>query len=138
MDFVGPHCSWQMLLKYYVSQLHPGGRPGALSEILGRAGIIQERRIRRSRRRPTGARSFNMPGISKIASIIEVLRAFLKLGLRSFGGPIAHIGYFHQEFVVRRRWLEDSAGGAARRTLGRAPPLARGLAFSDLVALCQF
>jgi len=48
-----------------------------------------------------------------------VLWAFLKLGLRSFGGPIAHIGYFRQEFVVRRRWLEDSA-------------------FSDLVALCQF
>ena len=60
-----------------------------------------------------------MPGVSKIASIVEVLRAFLILGLRSFGGPIAHIGYFRQEFVVRRRWLEDSA-------------------YSDLVALCQF
>jgi chromate transporter len=60
-----------------------------------------------------------MPGVSKIASIVEVLWVFLKLGLRSFGGPIAHIGYFRQEFVMRRRWLEDSA-------------------FSDLVALCQF
>jgi chromate transporter len=49
----------------------------------------------------------------------EVLRAFLKLGLTSFGGPVAHIGYFREEFVVRRRWLDDAA-------------------FSDLVGLCQF
>jgi chromate transporter len=44
---------------------------------------------------------------------------FLKLGLTSFGGPIAHIGYFREEFVVRRRWLDDKS-------------------FTDLVALCQF
>jgi chromate transporter len=43
----------------------------------------------------------------------------LRLGVTSFGGPIAHIGYFHQEFVVRRRWLGEQA-------------------FADLVALCQF
>jgi chromate transporter len=49
----------------------------------------------------------------------EVLRAFLKLGLTSFGGPVAHVGYFREEFVVRRRWLDDAA-------------------FSDLVGLCQF
>src|SRR6266403_3890350 len=52
-------------------------------------------------------------------SPFEVLRVFLKLGLTSFGGPVAHIGYFREEFVVRRRWLDDAA-------------------FSDLVALCQF
>jgi chromate transporter len=52
-------------------------------------------------------------------SPLEVFRAFLKLGLSSFGGPIAHIGYFRQEFVVRRRWLDDAA-------------------FSHLLALCQF
>jgi chromate transporter len=52
-------------------------------------------------------------------SPIEVLQAFLKLGLTSFGGPVAHIGYFREEFVVRRRWLDDDT-------------------FSDLVALCQF
>ena len=45
--------------------------------------------------------------------------AFLKLGLTSFGGPIAHIGYFREAFVVRRRWLSEAA-------------------FADLVALCQF
>ncbi|OAM76712.1 chromate efflux transporter [Devosia elaeis] len=49
----------------------------------------------------------------------EVFLAFLKLGLTSFGGPIAHLGYFRDEFVTRRRWL-DEAG------------------YADLVALCQF
>jgi chromate transporter len=51
--------------------------------------------------------------------IAEIYLAFLKLGLTSFGGPIAHIGYFRDEFVQRRRWL-DEAG------------------FADLLALCQF
>ncbi|MGN6319941.1 chromate efflux transporter [Trinickia sp.] len=50
---------------------------------------------------------------------MEVLAIFLKLGLTSFGGPIAHLGYFRREFVERRRWLDESAYG-------------------DLVALCQF
>ena len=49
----------------------------------------------------------------------EVLLAFLRLGLTSFGGPVAHIGYFRDEFVMRRRWLDDRA-------------------YADLVALCQF
>ena len=49
----------------------------------------------------------------------EVLLVFLKLGLTSFGGPIAHLGYFRAEFVERRRWLDDQSYG-------------------DLVALCQF
>ena len=49
----------------------------------------------------------------------EVLRAFLRLGLTSFGGPVAHLGYFRSEFVERRRWLDESA-------------------FADIVALCQF
>jgi chromate transporter len=48
----------------------------------------------------------------------QVLGAFLKLGLTSFGGPIAHIGYFRDEFVLRRRWLDEHA-------------------FADLVGLCQ-
>jgi len=49
----------------------------------------------------------------------EVFTAFLKLGLTSFGGPIAHLGYFRDELVVRRRWLDETA-------------------YADLVALCQF
>src|SRR6202789_2967020 len=52
-------------------------------------------------------------------SAFEVLRVFLKLGLISFGGPIAHLGYFRDEFVTRRRWLDD-------------------VTYIDLVALCQF
>lgn len=49
----------------------------------------------------------------------EVFGAFLKLGLTSFGGPIAHLGYFRDELVTRRGWLSDHA-------------------YADLVALCQF
>jgi len=52
-------------------------------------------------------------------SPLEVLLVFFKLGVSCFGGPIAHIGYFREEFVVRRRWLDEQAYG-------------------DLVALCQF
>src|SRR5215470_7779284 len=49
----------------------------------------------------------------------EVLAAFTRLGLTSFGGPVAHLGYFRAEFVARRRWLDDRV-------------------YADLVALCQF
>jgi chromate transporter len=52
-------------------------------------------------------------------SIVEVLLVFLRLGLTSFGGPVAHIGYFHDELVVRRKWLDAAT-------------------YADLVALCQF
>jgi putative chromate ion transporter len=52
-------------------------------------------------------------------SPLEVLLAFGKLGVTCFGGPIAHIGYFREEFVVRRRWLDEHT-------------------YADLVALCQF
>ncbi len=49
----------------------------------------------------------------------EVLAVFLRLGLTSFGGPVAHLGYFREEIVVRRKWLGEAA-------------------YADLVALCQF
>lgn len=49
----------------------------------------------------------------------SVFLVFLRLGLTSFGGPVAHLGYFREAFVVRRRWLRDDA-------------------YADLVALCQF
>ncbi|TCQ99378.1 chromate efflux transporter [Neorhizobium sp. JUb45] len=52
-------------------------------------------------------------------SASEVLWAFLKLGLTSSGGPVAHLGYFHDELVIRRKWLDEKA-------------------YADLVALCQF
>lgn len=52
-------------------------------------------------------------------SPLEVLWVFLKLGLSCFGGPVAHIGYFRDAFVVRRRWLDESA-------------------YAELVGLCQF
>ncbi len=52
-------------------------------------------------------------------SPLEVLAVFLRLGLTSFGGPVAHLGYFREEIVVRRKWLDEEA-------------------YADLVALCQF
>ena len=58
-------------------------------------------------------------GVSREGSAGEVFGAFLKLGLTSFGGPIAHLGYFRDELVTRRKWLDDRA-------------------YADLVALCQF
>jgi CheY-like chemotaxis protein len=53
------------------------------------------------------------------ARALEVLHVFLRLGLTSFGGPIAHLGYFREEFVARRKWVDDAS-------------------FVDLVALSQF
>lgn len=52
-------------------------------------------------------------------SLGEVFAAFLKLGVMSFGGPIAHLGYYREELLVRRRWLDEAT-------------------YADLVALCQF
>lgn len=57
--------------------------------------------------------------IGSRATVFEVFLAFLKLGLTSFGGPVAHLGYFRAEFVERRKWLDDKS-------------------YADLVALCQF
>jgi chromate transporter len=53
------------------------------------------------------------------SSVGEVFLVFLRLGLTSFGGPVAHLGYFREEFVARRKWLDERA-------------------YADLVALCQF
>ncbi len=52
-------------------------------------------------------------------SALEVLRIFTKLGLTSFGGPIAHLGFYRTEFVERRKWLDQRS-------------------YADIVALCQF
>jgi chromate transporter len=44
---------------------------------------------------------------AQVGTAFEVFRAFLRLGLTSFGGPIAHLGYFRDEFVARRKWLDE-------------------------------
>ncbi|MBP0725214.1 chromate transporter [Bacillus sp. RG28] len=54
-----------------------------------------------------------------IKALIEILFVSTKLGLTSFGGPIAHLGYFHEEYVRRRKWIDEKS-------------------YADLVALCQF
>lgn len=55
----------------------------------------------------------------KVRALSEVLAISTKLGLTSFGGPIAHLGYFHEEYVRRRKWIDERS-------------------YADLVALCQF
>ncbi len=52
-----------------------------------------------------------MPGGRQKASVAEVFLRFLRLGCVSFGGPIAHIGYFRDEFVLRLRWLDEATFG---------------------------
>jgi len=61
----------------------------------------------------------NSPSHGHPGSVAEVATAFLKLGISSFGGPIAHLGYFHREFVQRRRWIDEAH-------------------YAQLLALCQF
>src|SRR5437763_5918713 len=55
----------------------------------------------------------------KFPHVLEVLAVATRLGLTSFGGPVAHIGYFREEYVTRRKWLDEAT-------------------YVDLVALCQF
>lgn len=59
------------------------------------------------------------PRAPERGSALEVLAAFTRLGLTSFGGPVAHLGYFREAFVERRRWLSEAA-------------------YAEIVALCQF
>ncbi|WP_188206342.1 chromate transporter [Alkalibacillus aidingensis] len=56
---------------------------------------------------------------NKISSLLEIFLVSTRLGFTSFGGPIAHLGYFHDEYIKRRKWMDDKS-------------------FADLVALCQF
>jgi chromate transporter len=55
----------------------------------------------------------------KIKSLIEIFLVSSRLGLTSFGGPVAHLGYFHEEYIRRRKWMDEKS-------------------YADLVALCQF
>jgi chromate transporter len=67
----------------------------------------------------SGAQTATQKQGRRAGSPLEVLLVFTKLGVSCFGGPIAHIGYFRDEFVLSRRWLDEQA-------------------FGDLVGLCQF
>src|SRR5205823_4088265 len=87
---------------------HPATRSNCLnpaSEQMPEPTLIIPRK-KNERERPRG-------------SVSEVFFVFLHLGLTSFGGPIAHLGYFHDAFVIRRGWLDEKT-------------------YADLVALCQF
>src|SRR6478735_4283192 len=52
-------------------------------------------------------------------SLLEILFVSTRLGLTSFGGPVAHLDYFHEEYIRRRKWMDEKS-------------------YADLVALCQF
>ena len=65
----------------------------------------------------SGGRPFREP-VARPGSFLEVLGVFARLGLLSFGGPIAHLGYFREEIVGRRKWVDEAA-------------------YADLIALCQ-
>ncbi|KIL51783.1 chromate transporter [Jeotgalibacillus soli] len=54
-----------------------------------------------------------------LKSLMEILFVSTRLGLTSFGGPVAHLGYFHEEYIRRRKWMDEKS-------------------YADLVALCQF
>jgi chromate transporter len=56
---------------------------------------------------------------SQFQILLEILSASTKLGLTSFGGPVAHLAYFKEEYIDRRKWLDDKT-------------------YADLIALCQF
>jgi chromate transporter len=56
---------------------------------------------------------------SRLQTLLEILLVSTRLGLTSFGGPIAHLGYFHEEYVRKRKWMDEKS-------------------YADLVALCQF
>jgi chromate transporter len=57
--------------------------------------------------------------VNQLKSLLEILIVSTKLGLTSFGGPIAHLGYFHNEYIRKRKWIDEKS-------------------YADLVALCQF
>lgn len=61
----------------------------------------------------------NKQKVSTMKTLLEIFVVSTRLGLTSFGGPVAHLGYFHEEYVRRRKWMDEQA-------------------YADLVALCQF
>jgi chromate transporter len=56
---------------------------------------------------------------NRLKTLLEILLISTRLGLTSFGGPVAHLGYFHGEYVRKRKWMDEKS-------------------YADLVALCQF
>ena len=70
----------------------------------------------RERAHPAASEALRVP---ESGSFFEILRVSTRLGLTSFGGPIAHLGYFHEEYVKRKQWIDEQS-------------------YADLVALCQF
>lgn len=89
--------------------------------------MMQDEQPHKSNRHITANESANQenipfnrnPASNKAKALLEVLAVSFKLGLTSFGGPTAHLAYFHHEYVQRRKWMDERS-------------------YADLVALCQF
>jgi chromate transporter len=79
---------------------------------------IQSRRATTSSEEADGSAPESPASVPR-GSALEVLAVATRLGFTCFGGPIAHLGYFRDEYVVRRRWLDEKS-------------------YADLIALCQF
>ena len=73
----------------------------------------------RDESRPYKSPEMEEAQVAHQGTFLEVLRVFAKLGISSFGGPVAHLGYFRQEIVIRRKWVDEAA-------------------YADLIGLCQF
>jgi chromate transporter len=74
---------------------------------------------KKSKTNKEGEKNMTNKNESKIKLLLEILMISTRLGLTSFGGPVAHLGYFHEEYIRRRKWLDEKS-------------------YADLVALCQF
>src|SRR5207247_11275391 len=85
---------------------------GVIAHGMSRPRLTARERAEGPVRRQPGAES-------SVSRTLEVLWVATRLGLTSFGGPVAHIGYFREEYVGRRKWLDEAT-------------------YVDLVALCQF
>ncbi len=68
----------------------------------------------------------NTPPISPRESFWRMAGVFLRLGLTAFGGPVAHLGYFHRCFVQRLRWLNESQYAELLALLGALLAVSNG------------
>ena len=76
------------------------------------------------------------PGAVPPGTPLEVFGAALRLGLTSFGGPVAHLGYFREEYVARRQWLDESLA-TVRRLRAQGVPLV-GYTWFPFIALVDW
>lgn len=90
-----------------------------MSDTRDMQGMQPETQLEPEAKRELQVQETKIAQTAPAGTFLEVLATFARLGLTSFGGPVAHLGYFRQEVVVRRKWLDEES-------------------YADLLALCQF